>query len=36
MRNYKQSQAFGGVIDALEAIGGKYAIWVGLALDAIG
>lgn len=33
---YEQSQAFGGVIDVLEAIGAAYAIWGGLAIVAYG
>lgn len=33
---YEQSQAFGGVIDVLEAIGARYAIWGGLAVVAYG
>ena len=33
---YEQSQAFGGVIDVLEAIGATYAIWGGLAVVAYG
>lgn len=32
----EQSQAFGGVIDVLEAIGAIYAIWGGLAVVAWG
>jgi hypothetical protein len=36
MTNYEQSQAFGGVIDALEATGAEYAIWGGLAVVAYG
>ena len=36
MTDYEQSQAFGGVIDALEAIGAQYAIWGGLAVVAYG
>ena len=32
MTTYEQNQAFGGVIDALEAIGARYAIWGGLAV----
>ena len=36
MKDYEQSQAFGGVIDALEAIGAWYAIWGGLAVVAYG
>lgn len=35
-RKYDQGQAFGGVIDVLEAIGAKYAIWGGLAVVAYG
>ena len=35
-RRYDQSQAFGGVIDILEAIGAVYAIWGGLAVVAYG
>jgi hypothetical protein len=33
---YDQSQAFGGVIDVLETIGARYAIWGGLAVVAYG
>jgi hypothetical protein len=33
---YEQNQAFGGVIDVLEAIGARYAIWRGLAVVAYG
>lgn len=33
---YEQSQAFGGVIDVLEAIGATYAIWGGIAVVAYG
>lgn len=33
---YAQSQAFGGVIDILEAIGAVYAIWGGMAVVAYG
>jgi hypothetical protein len=33
---YEQSRAFGGVIDVLEAIGARYAIWGGLAVVAHG
>ncbi len=33
---YDQAQAFGGVIDVLEAIGARYAIWGGLAVVAYG
>lgn len=36
MTNYEQSQAFGGVIDVLEAIGARYAIWGGMAVVAHG
>ena len=36
MSAYEQSQAFGGVIDVLEAIGANYAIWGGLAVIAYG
>lgn len=36
MSDYEQSQAFGGVIDVLEAIGAQYAIWGGLAIVAYG
>jgi hypothetical protein len=36
MTDYEQSKAFGGVIDALEAIGAEYAIWGGLAVVAYG
>jgi hypothetical protein len=34
--NYEQGQAFGGVIDVLEAIGARYAIWGGMAVVAHG
>ncbi len=34
MTGYEQSQAFGGVIDVLEAIGARYAIWGGMAVVA--
>ncbi len=34
--DYEQGQAFGGVIDVLEAIGADYAIWGGLAVVAYG
>jgi hypothetical protein len=33
---YEQGQAFGGVIDVLEAIGAQYAIWGGMAVVAYG
>ena len=33
---YDQAQAFGGVIDVLEAIRARYAIWGGLAVVAYG
>lgn len=36
MNPYEQGQAFGGVIDVLEAIGANYAIWGGLAVVAYG
>jgi len=36
MPAYEQGQAFGGVIDVLEAIGAHYAIWGGLAVVAYG
>lgn len=36
MKAYEQNQAFGGVIDVLEAIGARYAIWGGLAVVAYG
>lgn len=36
MTEYEQGQAFGGVIDVLEAIGAGYAIWGGLAVVAYG
>lgn len=36
MSAYEQSQAFGGVIDVLEAIGATYAIWGGMAIVAYG
>lgn len=36
MTEYEQSQAFGGVIDVLEAIGARYAIWGGMAVVAYG
>lgn len=35
-RRYDQSQAFGGVVDILEAVGAIYAIWGGLAVIAYG
>lgn len=35
-RAYDQGQAFGGVIDVLEAIGATYAIWGGMAVVAYG
>ena len=34
--SYDQAQAFGGVIDVLEAVGATYAIWGGLAVVAYG
>ncbi|KAA3662228.1 MAG: hypothetical protein DWQ04_14065 [Chloroflexi bacterium] len=36
MSNYEQGQAFGGVIDVLEAIDAQYAIWGGIAVVAFG
>lgn len=36
MSDYEQSQAFGGVIDVLNAIGAQYAIWGGIAVVAYG
>lgn len=36
MSDYEQGQAFGGVIDVLEAIGAEYAIWGGMAVVAYG
>jgi hypothetical protein len=36
MSNYEQGQAFGGVIDVLEAIGARYAVWGGMAVVAYG
>lgn len=33
---YEQAQAFGGVIDVLEAVGADYAIWGGMATIAYG
>jgi hypothetical protein len=36
MKAYEQGQAFGSVIDVLEAIGARYAIWGGLAVVAYG
>lgn len=36
MAEYEQSQAFGGIIDLLEAIGARYAIWGGVAVVAYG
>ena len=36
MTEYEQGQAFGGVIDVLEAIGARYAIWGGMAVVAYG
>jgi hypothetical protein len=36
MSDYEQGQAFGGVIDVLEAIGARYAIWGGMAVVAYG
>jgi len=35
-RRYDQAQAFGGVIDVLEAVGALYAVWGGLAIVAYG
>ena len=35
-RQYDQAQAFGGVIDVLEAVGAVYAVWGGLAVIAYG
>lgn len=35
-QKYDQGQAFGGVIDVLEAVGADYAIWGGLAVVAYG
>lgn len=35
-RQYDQAQAFGGVIDVLEAVGAGYAVWGGLAVVAYG
>ena len=35
-RQYDQAQAFGGVIDVLEAVGAVYAVWGGLAVVAYG
>ncbi|MCO5188349.1 MAG: hypothetical protein M9918_09185 [Anaerolineae bacterium] len=35
-RDYDQAQAFGGVIDVLEAIDATYAIWGGIAVVAYG
>jgi hypothetical protein len=34
MTDYEQNQAFGDVIDVLEAIGATYAIWGGMAVVA--
>ena len=36
MSEYEQGQAFGGVIDVLEAIEAQYAIWGGIAVVAYG
>lgn len=36
MSDYEHGQAFGGVIDVLEAIGAQYAIWGGMAVIAYG
>ena len=36
MSDYEQSQAFGGVIDVLEAVGAHYAIWGGMAVVVYG
>lgn len=36
MSDYEHGQAFGGVIDVLEAIGAQYAIWGGVAVIAYG
>ncbi|HRQ42508.1 MAG TPA: hypothetical protein PLD25_31725 [Chloroflexota bacterium] len=36
MSDYEHGQAFGGVIDVLEAIGARYAIWGGVAVIAYG
>jgi hypothetical protein len=36
VKAYEQSQAFGGVIDVLEAIGAQYAIWGGMAVVVYG
>ncbi|RMG96328.1 MAG: hypothetical protein D6706_10360 [Chloroflexi bacterium] len=36
MSVYEQGEAFGGVIDVLEAIGAQYAIWGGMAVVAYG
>ena len=36
MTEYEQGQAFGGVIDVLEALGANYAIWGGIAVLAYG
>ncbi len=36
MNDYEHGQAFGGVIDVLEAIGAQYAIWGGVAVIAYG
>ncbi len=33
---YEQGQAFGGVIDVLEAVGARYAIWGGMTIVAYG
>lgn len=34
--SYEQAQAFGGVIDVLEAVGAQYAVWGGLAVSIYG
>jgi hypothetical protein len=34
--NYEQGHAFGGVIDVLEAVDARYAIWGGMAVIAYG
>lgn len=36
MTDYEQGQAFGGVVDVLEAVAANYAIWGGLAVAAYG
>lgn len=36
MSDYEHGEAFGGVIDVLEAIGARYAIWGGMAVIAYG